>query len=108
MKSTAFGTKASAMALLRSEFLIPEGEIKLTLLDRCVAAGGNQYDVAVQYAIARARSIGIASERVERVLTQDLYIAEQLSAFCSSPDTMRKRVQETRDERQNALRIGRN
>ena len=79
--------------------MIPEGEIKLSLFERCVTAGGNKYDVAVQYVIARARSIPPASERIERVLTQDLHFAEQLAPFCSSPKIMRERIEDTRIRR---------
>jgi hypothetical protein len=96
MKQAAFGSKARAIALLRSEFMIPEGEIKPSLLDRCVAAEGNHYDVAVQYVIGRARSLPRTNERVERVLLQDIHFAEGLCAFCSMPSIMRERIVETR------------
>jgi hypothetical protein len=106
MTAGSFGTKAKAIALLRREFFVPAAEIKRSLLDLCVAAGGNQYDVAVQYVIARALSIRASNERVVQILLSDLHVADQMAAFCSAPQKMRQRIVDTRELRKNHL--GRN
>jgi hypothetical protein len=68
--------------VLGDEFFIARSELNEALLDRCVKAGGNQYDVAVQYFIAGGL----------RVDPYRLRIAKKLCGWGRKPTMMSDRL----------------
>ncbi len=77
-----FGLKAAAIRVLNQEFMLGRTELKEELLDRCVNAGGNQYDMALQYIIAQSTG----ADRCE------LGVARKLCSMATNPEAMIRRV----------------
>ncbi|MEA1071766.1 hypothetical protein [Sphingomonas sp. LY160] len=78
----SFGLKATTIKVLKEEFGLARSVLDEGLIDRCVKAGGNQYDMALQYIIAQ-------STEADR---EQIALAKELCAMATNPDTMLGRL----------------
>lgn len=96
-----FGRKAKAIDLLMHEANIPRSAVDHVVLDMCLEAGGNEFDVAIQYLLHAVITRPLGDARTEWILDRYANDASKLIYLASNREVMSDRVNRARGDRNN-------
>lgn len=88
-----FGKKAKAIRVLEAEFDLDRRQIIEPFLDIFVTKNNNEFDVALSYMIARARSVSSGDATTESYFKSHLAIVVHLAGRATDPEKIRELAQ---------------